>query len=257
MTTVQSLKKQQTRQLRVLKAGTRLSIFVLLPLVAVLYISTSSYDQRSTSHVISNTSSQTNKQRTTHTTTTDLAEALQEGKKESILQKKKEEAKYVAGKKESSHHKAEKESKKDEHHKSHKEKDYWKDMMENYNSTLELPLRPPFRVWAFGQPRTGSTFLLHLLDAIVSVKSPSDSKVFFSGFQKNSHAGRHWYENDSFVIRSHVPALHITTMKSRKLEKCLKRVKLQSLHRSKTMEKQEERGTKCQTMHCIHNILRI
>ncbi|GFH44595.1 hypothetical protein CTEN210_01069 [Chaetoceros tenuissimus] len=237
MTTVKSLKKQHTRQLHVLKAGSRLSIFVMLPLVAVLYISTNN-SERSIPHFISSRSTHSNEQRLIHTTN-DLTEALLEGKKESILQKKKEEAKPFTEKKEFSHHKVEKESKKDERNKTEenkiderhkaknekkkhvedkiekenkkdepkpqKEKDYWREMLVKYNSTLELPLKPPYRIWAFGQPRTGSTFLLHLLDAIVSVKSPPGSKVFFSGFQGNSHEGRHWYENDSFVIRSHIP----------------------------------------------------
>jgi len=40
-----------------------------------------------------------------------------------------------------------------------------------------LPLKPPFKILSIGQPRTGSTFQLQLLNAIISLKSPSNITV--------------------------------------------------------------------------------
>jgi len=40
-----------------------------------------------------------------------------------------------------------------------------------------LPLKPPFKILSIGEPRTGSTFQMQLLNAIISLKSPSNITI--------------------------------------------------------------------------------
>lgn len=49
-------------------------------------------------------------------------------------------------------------------------------------TSLEFPLQPPFRIVQVGKKRTGSTFQLHLLDAIAQVKSGDPSNINFQGY---------------------------------------------------------------------------
>eukprot|EP00553_Chaetoceros_curvisetus_P007288 CAMPEP_0204618932 /NCGR_PEP_ID=MMETSP0717-20131115/5439_1 /ASSEMBLY_ACC=CAM_ASM_000666 /TAXON_ID=230516 /ORGANISM="Chaetoceros curvisetus" /LENGTH=325 /DNA_ID=CAMNT_0051632797 /DNA_START=189 /DNA_END=1164 /DNA_ORIENTATION=+ len=67
-----------------------------------------------------------------------------------------------------------------------------------------LPLRPPFHIWIFSQPRSGSTFMHHLLDTIVKVKSPSDTHVNFHVATQRAEP-EEIFKHESFVIKSHIP----------------------------------------------------
>ena len=75
--------------------------------------------------------------------------------------------------------------------------------------TLETPpkqtaLKPPFRIVQCGQPRSGSTFQTHLLDAIISMKSPSSTHIIREFFGNESMAlTRKLLDHESYIGKTH------------------------------------------------------
>ena len=75
--------------------------------------------------------------------------------------------------------------------------------------TLETPpkqtaLKPPFRIVQFGQPRSGSTFQTHLLDAIISMKSPSSTHIIREFIHnKNMARTRKLLDHESYIGKTH------------------------------------------------------
>ena len=68
-----------------------------------------------------------------------------------------------------------------------------------------LPLKPPFKILSIGQPRTGSTFQLQLLNAILSLKSPSNitiQKRFISS-REGFHSLVASLNQESFLYKAH------------------------------------------------------
>ena len=75
--------------------------------------------------------------------------------------------------------------------------------------TLETPpkqtaLKPPFRIVQCGQPRSGSTFQTHLLDAIISMKSPSSTHIIREFIHnKNMARTRELLDHESYIGKTH------------------------------------------------------
>jgi len=70
-----------------------------------------------------------------------------------------------------------------------------------------LPLKPPFRIVQLGRRRTGSTFQLHLLDAIAQVKTGAYHATHGINFQyisQDKRIGDTYVDfGESFVVKSH------------------------------------------------------
>ena len=68
-----------------------------------------------------------------------------------------------------------------------------------------LPLKPPFKILSIGQPRTGSTFQLQLLNAIISLKSPSNITVQerFISYSEEFDSLVASLDQESFLYKAH------------------------------------------------------
>jgi hypothetical protein len=70
-------------------------------------------------------------------------------------------------------------------------------------TNMTLPLRPPFRIMQVGQPRSGSTFQFHLLDAITQLKNDPDQYEIDFKFQGNIDEDIAESFAESFVYKTH------------------------------------------------------
>ena len=72
-------------------------------------------------------------------------------------------------------------------------------------TSLPLPLQPPFRIVELGHVRTGSTFQLHLLDAIAQLKTKNHTyDVTFKYLNRHKQMSDFYKDfGKSFVVKSH------------------------------------------------------